>query len=770
MRIIFAASFFAHLAAAAVDIRTIQHRSTTNIVPGSYIVQLKTGLHLKRGFSSPHEELYHDLKTRGATWETTREYADGLFTGAAIKLGSQFDLAKLAQAAGVERPERNAPTVVGTGNISPEVVESSSTHKMTGVDKLHAKGIYGQGITVGIIDTGIDYTHPALGGKFGHGNKVAGGYDFVGDAYTGTNVPQPDNDPLDQCEGHGTHVAGIIGANPGNPYNISGVAYEATINAYRVFGCKGTVSDDVLIDALVRAYNDGNDVINLSLGGPEGWTAGVTAVVSSKIAAAGRVVTISAGNDGEYGSWYAAGPASGSEVLSIGSVDNTMINAQNLTVSTGHKITYGSAVPLSIPDGLLMYATSTSVNATDDACNPLPSSTPNLANYVVIIRRGTCFFDQKMDNAAAFGARYFLLYDSVEEPLISFTFENYTSAFISQQDGIYLVKEALPANATIEFGNQPFGVASPTGGLMSGFSTYGPTYDMYLKPAVSAPGGDILSTYPLTMGEYAVLSGTSMSAPFVAGSAALLLQVRGKSAEVAKSVRSLFENTAIPIPNSFAEDSPYETAAHQGAGLIQVHNAAFGTGSMLPAELLLNDTANFRSEHTVNITNGGTQSIVYMLSHVPTGTAPTIKGIENLPGPVQLLSNVASVTIIPSEVAIKPGSSAQITVTFTAPAELDPSTFPVYSGFIQAEGSDGSLLHSTYLGVAASLKDMKVIDNTDAYFGDGSKLPAIWNKNDHSINSTTVFSMQGNDTPAVVYRLVAGSPMLRIDLVDSRAN
>lgn len=80
------------------------------------------------------------------------------------------------------------------------------------------------------IDTGIDYTHPALGGAFGPGHKVAGGYDFVGDDYP-LSDPVPDSDPLDTCAGHGTHVAGIIGANPNNDFNITGVAYEATLNA-----------------------------------------------------------------------------------------------------------------------------------------------------------------------------------------------------------------------------------------------------------------------------------------------------------------------------------------------------------------------------------------------------------------------------------------------------------------------------------------------------------------------------------------------------------
>lgn len=82
--------------------------------------------------------------------------------------------------------------------------------KMAGVDKLHENGIKGKGMKIGIIDTGVDYLHPSLGGGFGPGYKISFGYDLVGDDYTGTNTPIPDDDPLVTCAvgGHGTHVAG----------------------------------------------------------------------------------------------------------------------------------------------------------------------------------------------------------------------------------------------------------------------------------------------------------------------------------------------------------------------------------------------------------------------------------------------------------------------------------------------------------------------------------------------------------------------------------
>lgn len=109
---------------------------------------------------------------------------------------------------------------------------------MTGAGYLqNVRGITGKGVRVGVIDSGIDYLHPALGGCFGPGCRVSYGYDFVGDDYNAGSIfnkdPKPDEDPMD-CGGHGTHVAGIIG---GNGERVVGVAPNIEFGAYRVFGC-----------------------------------------------------------------------------------------------------------------------------------------------------------------------------------------------------------------------------------------------------------------------------------------------------------------------------------------------------------------------------------------------------------------------------------------------------------------------------------------------------------------------------------------------------
>ena len=140
-----------------------------------------------------------------------------------------------------------------------------SANRQIQADRVQATGNRGKGVKIGIIDSGVDYTRTPLGGCFGNGCKFAGGYDFVGDNFNGTNDPVPDNDPFDSCYGHGTTISGIIGAND-NEFGVPGVAPEATLYMYRVFSCAGATTDDIVIQAALKAYSDNMDVINLSLG------------------------------------------------------------------------------------------------------------------------------------------------------------------------------------------------------------------------------------------------------------------------------------------------------------------------------------------------------------------------------------------------------------------------------------------------------------------------------------------------------------------------
>ncbi|HLJ72935.1 MAG TPA: S8 family serine peptidase, partial [Thermoanaerobaculia bacterium] len=174
-------------------------------------------------------------------------------------------------------------------------------------------GTRGAGVTVAVIDTGIDYTHPALGGCFGPGCKVIGGYDFVNN----------DNDPRDDNL-HGTHVAGIIA---GNSDQLLGVAPDASLLAYKVLSASGAGSTSDVLAGIERAAdpnNDGDfsdhaDVANLSLGGL-GNPDDVLSTAIDRGTSLGVVYCIAAGNAGS-GYHTVASPGTARTAITVGATD-----------------------------------------------------------------------------------------------------------------------------------------------------------------------------------------------------------------------------------------------------------------------------------------------------------------------------------------------------------------------------------------------------------------------------------------------------------------
>ncbi|KAG7098360.1 hypothetical protein E1B28_000318 [Marasmius oreades] len=577
--------------------------------------------------------------------------------------------------------------------------------------------------------------------------------------------------------GHGTHVAGIIGADPlKSQFNISGVAYSASLSAYRIFGCEGGTSDAEIIDALLLAVKDGQDIITLSLGGPDGWTESSSSVVASRIADSGKVVTIAAGNDGASGSWYSSSPGNGISVISVASLDNTVISLQTATVhgATHDPIPYFELFPFPVTNPLPVFATSNDTTVVDDACNPLPDSTPDLTSFLVVVRRGTCSFVQKLTNIAAKGGKLTFVYDN-GNGFASIEVGGFNATLIQAADGEFLVNQfaaGTPITITFPQTGGSIQLRDPAGGLISSFTSYGPSNDFFFKPAVAAPGGNILSTLPIPLGSYGVESGTSMATPFVAGSAALLLQVKGRSNDVARSIRTLLETTAAAVPSDHTEDALLQTVSQQGAGLINVFNAAHATTFVSPGELILNDTAHFRGVQIFTVRNADSSPKTYRLSHIPAGTAVTVTPGTIFPadGPVPLSNYFAKVALSDTTFTLPPGQSKTITATFTPPSNVDSTTFPVFSGYIQVSVRGEPPLHVSYIGLAASLKDKQVVDNTDVFFG--VKLPVILNaKGDvQEVPTNYTFDAASGDFPSIFVRLAFGTPVLRTDLVDPNVN
>jgi len=190
----------------------------------------------------------------------------------------------------------------------------------------YGRPVEGTGVVVAVIDTGVDYTHPDLGGGIGEGYKVVGGYDFCND----------DSDPMDD-NGHGTHVAGIIAADGG----ITGVAPGASILAYKVLGMDGSglMSDVVVaIEAAIDPNGDGDssdhaDVISMSLGGDGSADDPVCLAVRAAVEA-GVVVVAAAGNSGpSMGS--VASPGIAPDAITVGATNRDWTLASFSSRGTG---------------------------------------------------------------------------------------------------------------------------------------------------------------------------------------------------------------------------------------------------------------------------------------------------------------------------------------------------------------------------------------------------------------------------------------------------
>ncbi|KIO28454.1 hypothetical protein M407DRAFT_22349, partial [Tulasnella calospora MUT 4182] len=434
----------------------------------------------------------HPLST---LWNLRKQFSGDIFSGASVQVSSPSDLVELASVSNVVAiypvylrwaPKWTSSPAPDPSNLPADVM---SSHVMSGIDKLQAQGYTGKGIKVAVIDSGVDYNLPALGGGFGPGKKVYTGYDFVGDAFTGSNL-QPDSDPYDNCYGHGTAVASIIAGNPDSTYNFTGVAPDAKIAAYRVFSCSGTSTDEIVVQAILKAYQDGNDIINLSLTDRSGWSESVLSVVADRVAKMGKIVTAAAGNNQAYGTWSASAPGTGNNVIDVASVDASKYTLQTIDViGTDYpNIPYLKQTPLNISGQRPIWVPS-DVYACSKITSGLPSN--GLAQYIVVVSRGNCAFATKIANLKAVGAVNMLVYNTAP----GYEFVDLTGingALISQADGQYLVSEfqAKNDNLLLSFHpDQPVTVDNLyTAGLISDFTSWGPTNEMGFKPNVAAVG------------------------------------------------------------------------------------------------------------------------------------------------------------------------------------------------------------------------------------------------------------------------------------------
>ncbi|THE06292.1 peptidase S8 and S53 subtilisin kexin sedolisin [Microbacterium oleivorans] len=653
------------------------------------------------------------------------------------------------------------PGVVAVHPVVRHEIDNSVSVPFLGVPQVwQSTGYTGKNVKVAIIDTGIDYTHAGFGGPgtvaayeaaaatsdqpadpalFGpKAPRVKGGIDLVGDDYnpSGTGdalIPKPDANPLD-CEGHGSHVAGTTGGSGvlpdgstyKGPYNAKtasttfgigpGVAPQADLYAVRVFGCDG--STEMTIQAIDWAVDNGMDVINMSLGSSFGTGDDPSAVAAANAVGAGVVVVASAGNSGP--SPYLTGsPGSGDGVIAVSAIDSTAsFPGAALTVG-GKTIEAINANGASL-EGLGALKV---VRLTDDPATTANESLGCAASdytrvgvtsgggQIAVTARGTCARAAKPIFGQQAGAAAVLMVNSTDDlpPYEGVIAEN-------PDDGtpyeVTIPFFGVPSSAGAAFSNgatvtvKAQKIANPAFRGYASFSSSGPrSGDSSISPDVAAPGVSISSVAVGTGSDSAVLSGTSMAAPHVAGVAALTVQAH--PSWNTEQISAALVSTADP--KGVAGIDP----TRGGVGLVDTAQAvatkvtatgdSFRTDSGRMRETALSfgfdeSTKTLGGTKKVTVRNDGKKPVTFTVS-----TAPSSQSLK------------AKVTTSTKKVTVRPGRTETFRVSVSIGASSVPGSLSADDQFSFSEVSGdvvltapGSTLRVPYLLVPRSNSDVTV--------------------------------------------------------------
>jgi subtilisin family serine protease len=725
-------------------------------------------------------DFHRQAAAAGVRYQRGRRF-NSLWNGVTVRAGIT-DISKLRAIPGVQ-------AVYPVSLVKPAQIETPSAPApelatalaMTGADVAHSElGLSGAGVRVAVIDSGIDYDHPDLGGCFGPGCRVAKGYDLVGNAFNPDDDspsfnPVATPDPLpDDCDGHGTHVSGIIGASGG----ITGVAPGVTFHAYRVFGCEGPTSADILLEAMELAFHSGADIINMSVGLPFEWPQHPIAKAATRLVRLGVVVVTSGGNEGTAGLYATSAPGVGADVIAVASVDNTHANLATFTVSPdGRQIGYTPATGAPPPplEGTLPIARTGTTTSPDDACTALPAG--SLDGYIALVRRGTCGFAIKAANAQAAGAAGVVIYNNATGRL-NITVEGVPPitipvVTITADDGAEIDSRVAAGGAELTWTSTVISEAQGTAGLVSSFSSFGTAPDLSLKPDIAAPGGSVRSTLPLELGGYGTISGTSMASPHVAGAVALMLEAQPRTRP--KEVMTRLQNSARPVLLSNAPNLAFYNSVHrQGAGLLAVDAAITSERLVTPSKLALGEIESGSVSRVLRISADAVagrrraarqrracceDAVTYTLGHDPAlATGP------NTFTPT-LTASFATVEFSSPSVTVsanRHASDERVLVTITPP---ENAAARLFGGYITLTPDDGSaVLRVPYSGYNGDYQAIGALTPTAA------GLPWLTRANDEGqlVNQPdgATFTMVGDDVPFILFHLDHPVRALKMEVVE----
>ena len=715
----------------------------------------------------------------GVRYSGTRRFSE-LWNGVTISATAR-EVSKLRALPGVQGVYPDVKVSLAQQEEQPgNVADLVTALAQTGADIAQSElGLSGRGVHVAVIDTGVDFDHPDLGGCFGPGCRVEKGFDLVGDDFDNDLVTTPTPDPIpDDCNGHGTHVAGIIGANGG----LKGVAPGVTFHAYRVFGCEGSTTSEIMIDAMERARRGGADVVNMSIGAAFQWPQYPTAKAADNLVRHGVVVVASAGNDGAAGLYSLSAPSVGKNVISVASFNNTHANLNAFSISPDDtKIGYLEALGAPAPpkSGSFPLARTGTQTSAADACAPLPAG--SLSGRVALIRRGTCGFYVKSLNAQNAGAAGVVLYNNQAgflspnvSPIAPATAPiTIPVVAITQARGNFVDTRLASGAVTLTWTNTIGSEPNPTANLISAFSSYGAAPDLSFKPDIGAPGGLVRSTLPLEQGGYGVLSGTSMSSPHVAGAVALMLEARPHADP--KEVERRLQNSARPHLWFGNPALGFLDNVHrQGAGMLQINDAVLADAIVSPSSLAIGEIESGSVTKTLRISledrerhgrgkhGDDDPPVTYTLGHQSAlATGPDTFTPAFFASFATVTFDTPSVTLDDRHHGHGDDDDAAIKVTITPPAA--PTSARLFGGYITLTPSDGgTVLRVPYTGYNGDYQAIRVF--TLAGFPALAKLTPTG----FMLQPTgATFTMVGDDVPFVLVHLNHQVANFRAEVFDA---
>src|SRR5437588_6723343 len=649
------------------------------------------------------------------------------------KVTSQYDISLNAVAVQLNGTSldtiKGAPMVQSVQYNALYHPDLSESHKIINADAAWnaagGRSNAGAGIKIGDIDTGIDETHPFFDPA---AFSYPSGFPKCDAADSATHkanqncehvspkviVAKVFSNKLNQSgfdaeavQDHGTHTAGIAAGVNGKTAvvngvsidDMSGIAPGAWLGNYNVFpGDVTNARSEDILNAVDAAIADGMDVLNLSLGGGYHGNNDLLAIGLDNAVEAGVVVAVAAGNSGPGGGTVES-PGRARDVITVGANTNQHFVGEPFRYPAAGATKVGTAV------GEFDALPTASYNLFDTASDGCASVPAGAAGKLAIIDRGTCTFSQKVANAKDAGAIAVLIVNNVagDPAAMARTAgfdDDLPAVMIGAKEGAALrTSGATTASAVAAFSE--FITANKD--ILAGFSSQGPTtVDLAVKPDLTSVGVNVLSSIscvgaPACTGDdaWAFFSGTSMSTPHIAGSAAVLLDLHQDWSPA--QIKSALVNRADLVVKDAKTGTHEVGPTAQGAGRENLTGAANSTTWLSPV------SASFGKVPT-----GSPTSVVVTVSN-PTANAqnftvnewkftPSTFGdtVSSIYGAGTITSGDSRISIVPS-FSVPAGGSYNLTVT------VNPghSNGAIVQGWISLDGPSSNDLHFAYYAAVA---------------------------------------------------------------------